>query len=320
MSIRPRILIAAAVIGLVGAACNTSSNQPALCNAATDLAVVNGAAITCDDLYELRPEYGDADILVNGEALRSDLTGLIQTEVFVTTAEEDFGLSFSEADVSERLANPPLRWAALLTQPLSESELRSDALISLISDGVVPELVKQDYGDLATFAAQRPQDVVRVCLRTIVVLTEQEAIEAINRIDAGEEFLDVRSDYTIETSLPDGLLVDASGNCPVNVAALGEQFALAAAISPIGEVAGPVPDSGGAFHVIRVEERVGPDTTDDLEADFLDFLDPSAQSTIFSPWASDALRTAEIEVATPIGRWSPAGFGIAPPGFNQPGE
>lgn len=318
MSTRPRMLTAIAALALLAAACG-GSEQPALCNAATDLAVVNGNAITCDDLYELRPEYSDAGTLVDAEALRGDLTGLIQTEVFVTTAEQDYGIEITDADINERLANPPERWAALLAQPLTEAELRSDALISLVSDGVVPELVKSEYGDLGTFAAQRPQDVVQVCVRTIVVLEESAAIEAINRIDAGEDFMDVRNEFTVETSLPDGLLVDATGTCPVNVGALGEQFAIAAALSPLNEVVGPVPDSGGAFHVIRVEERIGPDTTNDLEGDFLLFLDPRAQSVLFSPWASDALRDADIEVASPVGRWSSSGFGIAPPGFNQPG-
>lgn len=311
-------MIAVAALALFASACG-GSDQPALCNAAIDLAVVNGQAITCDDLYELRPEYGESEEIVSGEALRGDLTGLIQTEVFVTTAEQEFGIEISEDDIVERLVNPPERWAALLAQPLTEAELRSDALISLVSDGVVPELLKRDFGDLATFAAQRPQDVVQVCVRTIVVLEERVAIEAINRIDAGEDFMDVRNELTVETSLPDGLLIDATGTCPINVGALGEQFAIAAALSPLNEVVGPVPDSGGAFHVMRVEDRIGPDSTDDLDADFLFFLDPRAQSALFSPWASDALRDAEIGVASPIGRWSSSGFGIAPPGFNAPG-
>lgn len=312
-------MFAVAALSVVGAACNTAGDDQALCNVASDLAVVNGVTIRCDDLYELRPDYADAELLVDAEALRSDLTGLIQTEVFLTTAAAEFGIDISDEDVTERLANPPERWAALLSQPLSEGELRSDALISLISDSVVPEVIMRDFGDLATFAAERPQDVSRVCLRTIVVFTEAEAVEALERINGGEDFLAVRQEYTVETTLPDGLLVDSSGNCPISVGGLGEQFALAAATSPIGEVVGPVSDSGGAFHVIRVEERIGPESVDVLEAGFLEFLDPRAQSALFSPWASVALADAEIEVASPIGRWSPSAFGIAPPGFVSSG-
>lgn len=312
---RPRIVLAAAVLGLVAASCSTDSSEPAICRAATDLAVVNGAAITCEDLYELRPEYADAEIVLDAEAVRGDLTGLIQTEVFVTTAVQEFGVEVTDADIDERLANPPDRWAALLAQPLTEAELRSDAMVSLVSDGVVTEMVKRDYGELATFAAQRPQDVFRACVRTIVVLSEGEAIDVVRRLDAGEDFLTVRNEVTVETTLPDGLLVGASGECPIGVNFLGEEFALAAALTPIGEITGPVPDSGGAFHVIRVEERTGPEAGADLESEFLDFLDPAAQSTFFQAWASDALREAEIEVASLIGRWSSAGFGIAPPGF-----
>ncbi len=319
MSMRSRLLLMFAAVSLLAAACNSSSDQPALCNAATDLAVVNGAAITCDDLYRFRPEYGDLDLLAEGELVRGDLTRLIQDEVFRTTAAQEFGITIGDADIAERLANPPARWAPLLTQQLAERESRSNALRSIVSDLAAPEVARADYGGLSEFAAQRPQDVVRVCVRTILVLSESEAVAVVNRLDAGEDFLAVRNEVSIENSLPDGLLVDSSGSCPVYVGALGEQFALAAALTPIGEIAGPVPDESGVFHVIRVEERIGPATSSDLETDFLDFLDPGAQSVMFSRWATDAVREADVDVASPIGRWAPASLGIVPPGFNVSG-
>lgn len=318
MPIRPRHALAAAVLGLATAGCSTGS-EPALCNVATDLAVVNGAAITCEQLHERSPQYDDADVLVDGEALRAELTGLIRTQALVDAAASEFGVGVTDAQIDERLANPPDRWAGLLTQSLSVAESRTNAQLTLISDAVVPELVKSEFGDLAGFVEQRPEDFVRACVRTIVVLSETEAIEAKARIDAGEDFLVVRNDFTIETTLPDGLLVDQAGNCPISVGFLGPDFARLTAEAPIGEVVGPVADGGGAFHVIRVEERIGPDFAGDLEAGFLDFLDLDLQSQIFNPWASDALRDAEVDVASAIGRWSSAAFGIAPPGFNATG-
>lgn len=309
-----RSLLWLAVFGLAAAACS-SSDQPAICNSLTDIAVVNGVAVTCDDLYELRPEYAEAEIVVNGEMVRSDVTRLVQTEVLLTSAAEEFGVEVTDAEIEERLASPPERWAALLTQERPAGELRLDAVTSLITDEVLPELIMAEYGDLATYVAQRPQDVARVCVRVIVLESEADGIDAFNRVAAGEDFLAVHADVSIDQT--NGGLLTINGECPVNVASLGEEFALAVALTPLGQPAGPIP-VGAFFGVILVEERVAPDESTDIGTELIEFLDPSSRSTIFSPWASDALREADIEVASAIGRWSPDAFAIAPPGVNAP--
>ncbi len=321
MSIGHRSLLWLAGFAVAASACS-SSDQPAICNAATDLAVVNGAVITCEDLYELRPDYGEPADTLDSEAVREDLNRLIQTEVFITTAAEEFGFVLDVSAVEARLANPPPRWSLVLSPfgqdgaPRPRGELRLDATTTLVRDAVVPELIRAEYGRIEDFVAQRPQDVVQVCVRVIVLESEGDGIDVINRLDAGETFEDLQRETSIDQS-SDGL-VTIEGRCPINVAGAGEEFALATALAPLDQPAGPIA-LGGLFVVFRVEERVAPTPGADLDAEILELLSPAAQSTLFSPWASDALRDAEIEVASSIGRWSSAGFGIAPPGFNPPG-
>ncbi len=309
---RHRSFLWLAGLALVATACS-SSDQPALCNSLTQPAVVNGTAITCDDLYELRPEYTESTATADGELVRGDLTRLIQSEVLVTTAAADFGIEITEGDIEARLNDPPARWAALLGQARPEGELRLDAVTSLVRDGAMAHLLIEEYGSIEAFAAQRPQDVVQVCARVIVLESEADGVDVVNRLDAGEDFLDLQRELSIDQS-SDGLLT-IEGACPISVATLGEEFALAAALTPLNEPAGPIP-LGGFFGVIRVEERRGPDASTDLAADLLDLMDPAAQSVVFSPWASDALRAADVEVSSVIGRWSPDAFAIAPPGFD----
>jgi hypothetical protein len=299
-------------LALVATGCS-SSDQPAICSSLANPAVVNGKVITCDDLYRLRPEYSENTATADAEQVRGDLTRLIQSEVLITSAAADFGLEIADADIEARLSNPPERWAGLLGQLRPEGELRLDAITSLVRDGVMADLLIEEYGSIEAFAAQRPQDVVQVCARVIVLESEAAGIDAINRLDAGEDFLDLQRELSIDQS-SDGLLT-LDGECPVSLATLGEEFALAAALTPLDEPAGPIP-LGGFHGVIRVEERVGPDGSTDLTVELLDLMDAGAQSVVFSPWASDALREADVEVSSVIGRWSPDAFAIAPPGFD----
>jgi parvulin-like peptidyl-prolyl isomerase len=302
------------VVGMIAAACS-SADSPAICNAAHDLATVNGADITCEDLYLLRPEYGDIEVSADAEMVRNDLMQLVQAEAFVTAAAEQYGAEITEAMVDERISDPPARWAALFGGDRPAGEVRSDAITSLVRDAVVPQLIIEEFGDIETYVEQRPQDVVQVCVRVIVVEDEAAGAAVMDRIAAGEDFLALRDEVSLDQQ-SDGL-VTADGTCPVNVTPLGDEFALAVATVPIDEVAGPVA-IGGFFGVYRVEERLAPDPSTDLAAELLDFVDPGSQSARFGTWAGAALRAADVEVASAIGRWSPDALAIAPPGLTPP--
>lgn len=319
MQPRSRYALAIVAVAMVATACSGSSDQPALCNVPGDLAVVNGSSVTCDDMYRLRPEYGEVEVIAPGEQVRTDLTTLIRHRAMLDGAEAEFGLQVTEGDTAARIANPPARWQGLLADPaVSESERQINAQTTLVSDAVVPQLIVAEYGDIGTFAAQRPEAVVQVCVRTIVVPTEEEAFEVLNRIDAGETFEDVEPEVSLAAEQFPGGLLTIGGTCPISVGQLGEQFVLATALSPLGEPTGPVPDSGGFFHVLIVDERIVPES-DATAADLLDLLDPNVQSLLFNEWLGEVLDDMEVEVASAIGTWSPAGFGIAPPGFPTQG-
>lgn len=311
MTFRRTTTLAIAVLALTASACS----------AADTLATVNGQEITRADLEGLNPAYADAPS-VPAEQVRSDVTRLVIVSAIATAAEEEFGVTVTEADIEARVANPPPRYAALFAAPAGDDhddQKRADALQTLARDGVMPRLIEDEYGSVDAYVAARPQDVVQVCLRHIMLGTEPEAEIVAQRLAGGEAFDDVRAEVSLDTSNPGGLLT-INGVCPVHVGELGEEFAIAAAEAPLGEVTGPVASDAGFFHIIRVEDRVAPEGSPTDAEELLELLDPAAASAIFNPWASAAIRDADVEVASFLGRWSPDGLGIAAPGAAAPGS
>jgi parvulin-like peptidyl-prolyl isomerase len=299
---RRNTMLVLAVLALAGSACSSADT----------LATVNGDTISMAELDELNPSYVDVPT-APGEQMRNDVTQLIISAAIASAAEEQFGVVFTDADIAARISNPPDRYAALFAAAPGPDQVRSDALQTLVRDTVVPRLIEEQYGTIDAYIAEQPQDVVQVCVRHIMLATAAEAEVVAERLAAGEAFEDVRVEVSLDTSSPEGLLT-VNGQCPVHVGALGEEFAQAVAEAPLGQPTGPVASNAGFFHIIQVEDRVSPSSGVAGKEQFLDLLDAAAASALFNPWASAAIRDADVEVASFIGRWSPDGLGIAPPG------
>lgn len=302
---RTRWLFWLAAVGLAATACGAGDTY----------ATVNGESITQADMEALNVAYQDAPT-APGEQLRTDLTQLIIAEAVATAAAQEFGAAFTDEEVEARIANPPARYAALFGNAGPEQD-RSNALQSLVRDAVVPVLVDDRFGGVDAYVADHPQQVATVCMRHIMTGTVEEAQAVADRLDAGEAFDDILAEVSLDTSNPNGLLT-INGQCPIHVGVVGDEFATAAATAPLGEPTGPVASDAGFFHMILVEDRVMPSGSITIE-EFLEALDATAASTIFNEWANTAIAGAEIEVASFIGRWSPAALAIAPPGADAPG-
>ncbi len=286
------------------------------CSSADTLATVNGTAITRDDLNALRPSYSDATSL-DAEQIRQDLTLLIVLEAVQQTAADDFGYELTEADIADRLANPPDRYAAVLAPPeqlgdVTAEAVRASAIQSLVRDAVVPGLAEADTGFEALFN-ERPEEVTRACVRHISTATLAEAEDALIRLNAGEDFATLAAEVSLDQVSPGGLIAGGTDTCLVFLTRAGIDFANLVASVPLNEPAGPVV-ANDEWNVIVVEERQGPASVADLAANAMDYLNPDYVSALYTPWLNDAVRAAEIDVSPTVGRWSEVGIGIAPPG------
>jgi parvulin-like peptidyl-prolyl isomerase len=285
----------------------------ASCSFNDTLATVNGVAITKADLIALNPAYEQPLGVLTGEDLRQNVTDLIVSEATKQAAAKKYGVVIDEATISDRLANPPERYASMLTASGdSPGALRGRAIASLIVDGVSPQLIAAQYDGWAGVLEQHPELVSKECVRHINVATEAEANDVLTRLQNGEDFIDLANELSLDTTSKDGLLVDSQGNCLGSFSASAELAATAATAElnvPVGPIA-----LGGGYSIIRVEQRVAPASAEELAADPMKYLDLKTASDYYFTWASDELRAADIEVTPALGTWSAAGFGISPPG------
>ncbi len=301
-----KLRLASAVLAgaLLAGACGDQSQA---------LATVNGESITADFMASLRDSY-DGSISVNTEGFRTDLSESIFRVAIAHEAESQFGITVTEAEIDDRLANPPLRWLGLFTEVAEDADTtdaygRTQAELSILRDGVVDQLIRADDGFLESIVNDSPQDLTAGCMRHILVATAAEAEAAIERLGAGEDFAAVAEELTLDT-ISGG---EPVGGCPVAFGGLTPPVAQAAVSAPLNEVVGPVQSEFG-FHVMLVEQRVDAPTAEELAADPVFYLPGSVLSSFFTPWFNQAVRDSEISVAAAVGRWSEAGIGIIPPG------
>ena len=278
----------------------------AVCSAASDMATVDGVGITQDDVLAMRSESRD---VANSPAapIRQDLTTLILEQSIASAAEEQFGVTFTADQVDARLADPPPRYVSLFDQIATDATAGErlrwlNARFTLVRDAVIPELLLEERGSYEAVIEETPEQVMQACVKHILVGSEEEAEEVIERIEAGEDFAAVAAEVSLDQQSQGGVL-GSEGDCVVHHSQMGEEFVAGVIDAPLGEVTGPVQTSFG-YHVIQVDERVFP-TAEQLAADPMAYLDPEVGTGLMGTWFAEAVEDADIDVRSSVGVWSP---------------
>jgi parvulin-like peptidyl-prolyl isomerase len=274
------------------------------------VATVDDASIHHDDVVALSTDFQDrADL--DGEAYRADLSNLIYLEAQKSAAERDFGLTGLDDPnaIAAKVASPTEEEAAVFESIRSNPE-RTEATVEavaeqfIIRDAVGEAIVAPDLADIYE---NTPELIVAVCGRHILTETEEAALAAKERVEAGEAFADVADEVSIDTYSAGGELP-----CPQNLGSYVPEFAQAAMDATIGEMTDPVQSQYG-WHVIVIEERTGPASLEELAADTLAYLNGDYVAERWGAWVNDAILSADVSVNSRVGSWAPAAFGILPP-------
>ncbi|MFC2177499.1 peptidylprolyl isomerase, partial [Actinomycetota bacterium] len=270
-------------------------------------------SITSDFMASLRESY-HSGIEVDTEGFRNDLSENVFRVAITQQAETEFGISVTEAEVDDRLADPPQQWQPMFAElaadeDTTEAYARTQAELSLLRDEVAAALIREEDGFVEGILADTPQDLTAGCVRHILVDSEAEAEAVMVRLNAGEDFVSLADELTVDTVSAG----DYVGGCPVTFGGLTPPVALAAVAAPLNVVVGPVQSEFG-YHVILVDQRTGPPTLEEVTDDPLFYLPGATLSSFFTPWFNEVVRDSDISVADAVGRWSTAGNGIIPPG------
>lgn len=324
----PRVAVplVAVLAGLVlqGCAALTGGDPTGLTGIGNgDVAARGGGAVVT--VEELRVELEEA---VATGALQSDqftgsdlerevqlqtlvLNNLLQIELASAAAEADFGIEVTEAQV-DALVDQAVEQAGgqdALEQQLAASgqtlELfrRSQYVESLrqqITDALLEDEPLTDQ-DVQAAYEERRNEFEQVSASHILVETEAEAREVVQRLRAGEDFAALATELSQDPG-------SAQAGGSLGLAPRGSfvpEFEAAIWDGPadVGQVLGPVETQFG-FHVIRVDEyQVTPE--DEALQQVREELEAGRAADLFGFWFRQVRSDAEPEVAGRFGRWDP---------------
>ncbi len=278
------------IFGLVAAACGSSDESAAS---------VNGADISVSRVEEL----AGASYEESPAAFTQALNTLVTWEVTEQAADEQFGYVATEDEVEAQIDSVVANagFASLEemaeTQQVSENTLRSYVTLLMTQDAIVGELeslVEQPSAEeVEAERSSDPASWTTVCATHILTETEEEAIAARERIEAGEDFAAVAAEVSTDTGSGAN-----GGDLGCDVAARYVQaFADATMTAPIGEVVGPVQSEFG-FHIISVSERTIA-TDDEVSSALVDLR----LTSVIDEWYPTAARAADVIVVEPYGTW-----------------
>lgn len=272
-------------------------------------ATVNEQEITTEDVEGVVFEVTDADR--TPEQFANYLGVLIQWDAIEQRVDAEIGFEPTEDAVDTQVRTIVLNagfdnlGSFLTQQNLSEPFLRRLATHLLIEqnlhDSMVVPIEEPTTEEADQALAESPDDWIgEVCASHILVATIEEADAALVRLDAGEAFVDLAAELSLDT-----------GNAPIG-GSLGcadpggyvVEFADATRTAPIGEVVGPVVTQFGA-HLIIVDSRT-PATVDQVLEGLAvqrQILADQAAFAVVSDWLNEAVTAAAVTVDESRGTW-----------------
>ncbi|MGH8914814.1 MAG: foldase protein PrsA, partial [Acidimicrobiia bacterium] len=274
------------------AACGGGSNTVA--------ATVDGDDITVGDVEALI-DPGD-DSTIPKEDFATFLGFEIQQRIVTVAAAETFGIEVTEDDIAaeadsifeEANTTGVSREEFLANSSVTEALLLRVAQQQLL-DGRVREVLAEDV------AAPTQEDIDAVvteaeglyCASHILVGTEAEADDVLDRLEAGEEFADLAAELSTDTA--SGAQGGDLGCAPSDQYVT--EFADALSEAEVGVPSQPVETEFG-FHVILLGDDQIPS-----EDEIIEQLTTVAIGTATNEWFLEQVAAAEVTVDERYGTW-----------------
>lgn len=258
----------------LGTASDTASNE--IDANAKIIASIDGMKITQNDIDRAAEDNFETLMQVPEAQHQLFLSNLVAIQKLAARAALKEGLGQSEA-VQQRIAYQKERilqdvWIAeQVNARVSEAEVRA-----YFDTYVAPELAKQN------------NDVEEVQARHILVATKAEAETVVQRLQAGEDFVDLAAELSLGPSAGRG------GDLGYFLAEeMVKPFSDAAFALQMGGLSAPVETEFG-WHVIRLEDRrvVSPPSFEELSEQIRAFLEQQERNLFFD----ELLTTYDFQV------------------------
>ena len=236
----------------------------------------------------------------NPELQAAVLTTLIRTEI-LRQAAENRDVEVSDEEISEQRSalvesagGQEALDQAMADNNVSDEELESNLIDQAIKAEISSDLASEVSDEQVRAAfSEDPQGQYgeKVEVRHILTETEEQAQEAIDRIESGEEFAAVAADMSQDS----GSAQNGGELGPVTRGSTVEEFDEAAFGAEEGELVGPVQTEFG-FHVLEVTGRIEASEFPAVEEEIRSQLESTAQGQAFSNYIVAFIEELEIEV------------------------
>lgn len=247
----------------------------------------------------------------------------IQRVLLTETTSEEFGIEIAEEDIDaeatriyeESAQEGVSREDFLASNGVTEQFLRNIAQQGLLDQAMREELdadvadPTQDEIDQRLAAATT--SLTEVCVSHILVATEEEAQEVIDRLEEGEDFGELATELSTDPGS-----VENEGTYPCTQAGgFAPEFRDASVVAPLGEVYDEIVQTQHGFHVLLVNDRTEPADADlPNEEDLVQTIRAESVSLELNEWFLEVVSGAEVSVEEQYGTWQTAPQpGVIPP-------
>jgi parvulin-like peptidyl-prolyl isomerase len=263
----------------------------------------------------LASEFPGDDVDPNLQA--GVLTTLIRTEILRKAAEDrDVDVSDDEIAEQREVLVETAGGQEALDELLADSNVSDEELeTNLVDQAIQAEIGEQlapevSDDDVRTEFEEDPQGQYgdKVDVRHILTETEDDAEDAKQRIESGEEFAEVAQDMSQDT----GSAANGGQLGPVAKGSTVEAFDEAAFNADVGDLVGPVETEFG-FHVLEVTDQVAGAEFAEVEDEIRTQLEATTRSQAFSDYIADFVSDLEVDVDSAYGTWDAQSVSVVPP-------
>jgi parvulin-like peptidyl-prolyl isomerase len=323
-----RIIAPLVSLALVLSACGPGGNP-------ANAAEVNGEAIpvsTVEARYDTvvaNPQFAeqfaaDDDGTLTVQVQASILSELIRAELWEQGAAE-LGIEITDADVEARRdeiveevggqdAFDDLVAQSGLTEEILAKEIRSIVVRERVEDELAGDIEVTDAEVEEFYADAREDRFDRVEARHILVETEEEARDVLERLEDGEDFAEIAEEVSVDTG-------SAQQGGDLGEFARGRmvpEFEEAAFEAEVGEIVGPVESQFG-FHVIEVTGR-SEQALAEVEDEIREELRSGREGEAVDGWFAERLSGADVVVNPRFGEWDAEAGQVVPAAALANGE
>jgi len=190
-------LVFAAVAGvIVGGVFATREGPPP-----NLLSTVNGTPIERSDYVNALRLYGGSDIPPES------ILGTLESEELIRQGAVTFGITVTDEEINERISEILFPGGEEVSQEEFEESYQERLDVLDLSEAEFRELIKDDV--LRTrlseyMVGQAPEEALQVHVRGILVATEEEAQDVVDRLGGGEDFVEIALEVSIDTASKEG--------------------------------------------------------------------------------------------------------------------